>query len=214
MASLLERPRRGWRRARRQVLLRRRPLAAVTAGCAVLAGLHAAAPPPPSTVAVQTVTHDLPSGAVLRPGDLTSTAYPPQAVPSGAVRDPRRVVGATLATPMERGEAITEQRVVGQSLLSGYPGAAAVPLRITDGDVVGLLRVGDVVSFVVGDPDGRAAPEDLVDDVPVVAIPRPGRQGAAAGTPGRLVVVAVPRDRAAEIAARAASGVLIPVWKG
>ena len=63
-----------------------------------------------------------------------------------------------------------ESRVTGcarsrRGLLRGYPGLTAVPLRVTDADVVDLLRVGDRVSFVVADPDGRGAPAALVDDV-------------------------------------------------
>lgn len=203
-----------WRRLRRRVLLHRRLLAAVLAGTAVLAGLQAAVPPPPPTVVVWAAGRDLPSGTVLATGDLVSVAYPPDVVPHGAVRDPRAVLGATLAAPVQKGEPLTRIRTVGAGLLRGYPGATAVPLRITDADVVDLLRVGDRVSFVVADPDGRTPPEDLVDDVPVVAIPRPSRSGLTSGTPGRLVVVAVPRDRAAEVAARAAAEILIPVWSG
>lgn len=194
------------------MLLHRRLLAALLTGAAVLVGLQAAAPPPPPTVEVWTARHDLPSGTVLAAGDLVSTPYPPDVVPHGAVRDPRAVLGATLAAPVRQGEPLTRIRTVGDGLLRGYPGTTAVPLRITDADVVDLLRVGDEVSFVVADPDGRTPPADLVDDVPVVAIPRPSRSGLTAGTPGRLVVVAVQRDRAADVAARAATDVLIPVW--
>jgi Flp pilus assembly protein CpaB len=212
MAHLLG-PARTWRRARRRLLLHRRLLAALAAGTAVLAGLDAAAPPPRPSVSVWTAGRDLPSGTVLSAGDLVPASYPPSVVPKGAVRDLRAVLGATLAAPLGRGEPLTRLRTVGVGLLRGYPGTTAVPLRITDADVVDLLRVGDDVSFVVADPDGRTPPEDLVDDVPVLALPRPSRSGIATGTPGRLVVVAVPDGRAAEVAARASLGVLIPVWR-
>jgi hypothetical protein len=87
-----------------------------------------------------------------------------------------------------------------------------VPLRITDAAVVDLLRVGDRVSLVVADPDGRGSSRVLVDDVPLVAVPRP-REGPLAGsTPGRLVVAAVPTERAGEVAATAATSILIPMW--
>jgi Flp pilus assembly protein CpaB len=201
-----------WRRLRRRVLLHRRLLAALAVGAAVLVGLQAVAPAPPPTVPVWTAGRDLPSGTVLAAGDLVAAAYPPDVVPHGVVRDPREVLGATLAAPLRQGEPVTQVRTVGAGLLQGYPGTTAVPLRITDADVVDLLRVGDDVSFVVADPDGRTPPEDLVDDVPVVAVPRPSRSGLSTGTPGRLVVVAVPRAQAAEVAGRASAGVLIPVW--
>ena len=195
---------------RRRVLLHRRSLAAVSAGAAVLVGLQAVSPAPPARVLVWTAARTLPAGAVVQRADLARTEYTPDSVPDGAVRDPADVVGRTLASAMARGEPVTGLRTIGPGLLRGYPGATAVPLRITDADTVGLLRVGDRVSIVAADPDGREAPSDLVDDVPVVAVP--AVQGSSSGTPGRLVVVAVPSPQATDVAARAAAAILIPVW--
>ena len=78
-------------------------------------------------------------------------------MPTDAVTDLRQVLGRTLAAPMSRGEPLTRLRTLSRGLLRGYPGATAVPLRVTDADIVDLLRVGDRVSFVVADPDGRHA---------------------------------------------------------
>ena len=199
-------------RARRRVLLHRRLLAATAAGAAVLVGLQAAAPPPPATVTVWTAQHDLAGGNVLEVGDLVATAFDPDSVPAGAVRRPDSVVGRTLAAPMTRGEVMTRVSTITRGLLRGYPGTTAVPLRITDAATVDLLRVGDRISLVVADPDGRSAPRRLVDDVPVVAIPQAGESGLGTGTPGRLVVAAIPSTAASEVAAAAATSILIPVW--
>ena len=200
------------RRIRRRVLLHRRLLAALAAGTAVLVALQAAAPPPPETVTVWTARHDLTGGTRLATDDLVATQFPPEAVPSGAIRSPAAVVGRTLAAPLLRGEPVTSVRTVTRGLLRGYPGTTAVPLRITDAAVVGLLRVGDRIGLVVADPDGRGTPSLLVDDVPVVAIPAAEKSGLSAGTPGRLVVAAIPATEASEVAAAAATSVLIPVW--
>ena len=204
------------RRLRRRILLHRRPLAALCAAAAVLVGFEVASPPPPATVAVWTAAQALPGGAVLTGADLAPRDLPPDAVPDDAVTDPREVVGRVLAAPVARGETVTTLRVVRRGLLRGYPGSTAVPLRVTDGEVVSLLRVGDRVSFVVADADGRGEPELLVEDVPVVAVPRVaeglGGSGPGGGS-GRLVVVAVPDAAAADVAARAATSVLIPVWR-
>lgn len=199
------------RRARRRVLVHRRPLAALAAATAVLASLHAASPAPPPTRTVWTAAHPLGTGTVLTPDDLARSAWAPGTVPEGALGDPRAAVGRVLAAPMSRGEPFTTARTLGGGLLAGYPGTTAVPLRVTDAAVVDLLRVGDRVSFVVVDPDGRTPPQALVDDVAVVAIPRAGT-GLASGTPGRLVVAAVPSALATEVAGRAAAGILVPVW--
>lgn len=194
------------------MLLHRRPLAALTAAGAVLAALQATSPPPPETVAVWTARHDLPSGTVLGKDDLTSTRFSPDTVPADAVEDSDEVVGRTLAAPMSRGEVVTTLRTVAPGLLRGYRGSTAVPLRITDAAVVDLLRVGDRISLVVADPDGRSAPRVLLENVPVVAIPRSRAGALSSGTPGRLVVAAVPTDSASEVAATAATSILIPVW--
>ena len=205
-------PLRPLRRARRRVLLHRRPLAAVSAAGAALVALQVTSPPPPRTVGVWTASRDLTSGTVLGPADLTSTPFTPGSVPTHAVTDPRQVLGRTLAAPLSRGEPLTRLRTVSRGLLSGYPGTTAVPLRVTDADVVDLLRVGDRVSFVVADPDGRTPAGPLVDDVPVVAVPHSADNGLRSSTPGRLVVAAVPSSQASEVAARAATSILIPVW--
>lgn len=203
---------RPFRRLRRRVLLHRRPLAALTAAGAVLAVLQVSSPPDPATVEVWTVRRDLPGGTVLRRADLTSARFSPESVPADVVETPGAVVGRTLAAPMSRGEAITTLRTVARGLLRGYPGTTAVPLRITDAAVVDLLRVGDRVSLVVADPDGRAAPRVLLEDVAVVAIPD-SEGGLGNGTPGRLIVAAVPTPSASEVAATAATSILIPVWE-
>jgi Flp pilus assembly protein CpaB len=199
------------RRLRRRVLLHRRLLAALCAGAAVLVGLQAAAPPPPETVTVWTASRDLPGGRVLGPDDLAAARFAPETVPDGAVRRPAAVLGRTLAAPMTRGEPLTRVSTLARGLLRGYPGSTAVPVRITDAAVVGLLRVGDRISLVVADPDGRGAPSRLVDDVPVIAIPEV-HESLGSGTPGRLVVAAIPSGEASEVAAAAATSILIPVW--
>ena len=59
---------------------------------------------------------------------------------------------------------------------------------------------------------GAEPHELLVDDVPVIAIPRVHESGLGTGTPGRLVVAAIPSAQASEVAAAAATSILIPVW--
>src|SRR5690349_3270966 len=89
------------RRVRRALLRRRRPLAALLAGVAVLAGVRALAPPPEPTVAVVVAAHDLAAGAEVAAGDVATVELPPGTQPDGLVRDP---VGRRLTSAVRRGE--------------------------------------------------------------------------------------------------------------
>ncbi|HET7349744.1 MAG TPA: SAF domain-containing protein [Marmoricola sp.] len=204
------------RRVHRRVLLHRRPLAALSAGAAVLLGLQVVEPPAPETVGVWTASRDLDSGRVLSRGDLVRTEVSPDAAPPAAL-DRAEAVGRTLAAPMTAGEVVTRVRVLTRGVLTGYPGHAAVPLRVTDGAVVPMLRVGDRVTVVAVDPDARSEPVPLVDDAPIVALPRSDGGGISGGIdgsqPGRLVVVAVPNHRAVEVSANAAAMYLTVIWR-
>jgi Flp pilus assembly protein CpaB len=206
------RPLRVLRRLHRRTLVHRRPLAALCVAGAVLVGLQAASPPPPATTPVWVAARDLPSGTVLEAGDLSQVSFTPASVPEDVVPGPRSVVGRTLAAPLTRGEPMTSGHTLGAGLLTGYPGRTAVPLRIADAATVALLRVGDRITFVAADPDGRTAARTIAVDVPVVAIPAASDDAFASGTPGRLVVVAVPEEEAREVATYAATSILIPVW--
>ena len=92
---------------------------------------------------------------------------------------------------------MTDVRLVGPALTDGYPGLVAVPVRLPDAAMVGLLRVGDRIDLVSVDPGTRraAAPSVVAADVPVLAIPDAAPEVGATGLTGRLVVVgAAPAD--------------------
>jgi Flp pilus assembly protein CpaB len=176
------------RTLRRGVLARRRPLAALCAAVAVVAGVHAARPSQGPTVAIRVAAHDLASGTVLRRADLVVRHFPAGFAPAGS---DTAAVGRTLAAPVREGEPVTDVRLVAPALVAAYPGRVALPVRIADADVVGLLRVGDRVDLVAADPRSGTASYVAVD-VPVLALPIPVEHGfASAGGTGRLVVVAV-----------------------
>ena len=87
------------------------------------------------------------------------------------VGDPAAVLGRTLAAPVRRGAPLTDLSVVSRPLTSAYPGRVATPVRVADGGVVDLLRVGDLVDLVAADPQGRAAARTVASRVTVIAIP-------------------------------------------
>ena len=176
---------------RRAVLARRRLLAAVLTAVAVASGVQAASAPPPARVAVTVAARDLPAGVVLGEGDLRTVGFAPDSVPRGLATDPR---GRTLAAPLRGGEPITDLRLVGPALTDGYPGLAAVPVRLPDAAMADLLRVGDRIDLVSADPQGGGA-TGVASDVPVLAIPDAAPTAGGTGLTGRLVVVgAAPTD--------------------
>jgi len=171
---------------RRAVLRRRRLLAAALTAVGVAAGLQAVAAPPPPTVSVLVAAHDLPAGRVLGTGDLTPVTFAPGSEPDDRVDDAE---GRVLAAPLRRGEPVTDVRLVGPALTEGHPGVVALPVRLPDAAMVGLLEVGDRIDLVAADPQEGGA-EVVADDVPVLAIPAVGADDSGASAlPGRLVVV-------------------------
>lgn len=184
------------RPVRRAVLARRRVLAAALTAVAVAAGLHAVAAPPPADVSVLVAARDLPAGAVLAPEDLTSADFAPGTEPAGLAPD---AAGRTLAAPLRAGEPVTDVRLVGPALTDGYPGLSAVPVRLPDAAMAGLLRVGDRVDLVSADPQGGGAAV-VATDVPVLAIPAAAPDAGASGLTGRLVVVGAPPAQVPAIA--------------
>jgi hypothetical protein len=95
---------------------------------------------------------------------------------------------------LRAGEPVTDVRLVGPSLTEGYPGLAAVPVRLPDAAMADLLAVGDRVDLVSADPQGTGATV-VASGVPVLALPAGDGEVGAAGLTGRLVVVgAAPGD--------------------
>lgn len=155
-----------------------------------------------------TAARDLPSGAVLRAADLATVRLPPGSAPDQLARAPD-VVGRTLAAPLRRGEPVTDVRIVGKSLLEGYPGLVAVPVRIPDAGAAALLRVGDRVDLLATDPTGTQPAGVVAPGVQVVAIPAEDEGASGIGAvSGRLIVVAASPAVAAELAAQAVRGFL------
>jgi Flp pilus assembly protein CpaB len=196
----------------------RRLLTAAFAAAAVAFALSELRPVPPPGVRILTAARDLPSGATLRSPDLRPVTMPSGAVPDGAVRS--TPTGRVLAGPMRRGEPVTDARLIGRALLSGYgPDLVAVPVRMADAESVRLLRPGTRID-VLAAPEATETPEaseasggrarSVAAPVPVIAIVRDPlgdagglARGAEAGT-GALVVVAARRDQAATLVGSAA----------
>jgi Flp pilus assembly protein CpaB len=178
---------------RRLLSRHRRPLAALFAAAAAACGLATARPHTPGAP-VLVAAHDLASGAVLGPRDVTVRLLPAGAVPAGAVR---HATGRTLSGPMRRGEPLTDARLRSGGLFSAHdPAAVAVPVRLADAAVVRLLRPGDRVDVLAARADGPLPARTVAAAVPIIAVPRPGPDTDE----GALVVVETGRAQAAALA--------------
>lgn len=169
----------------------------------MVAGLQAVLGPPPASRKVAVAARDLPAGRTLTSSDLSMRSLADASLPAGLVADPE---GETLATPVRRGEPLTDVRLSDEALLESYPLLSAVPLRLPDRGAAALLAPGDRIDVWATDPQGTGA-RLLLDRAPVLAMPPDSDAQGQAGGPleGRLVVLGVPpglRQSVAEAAVR------------
>jgi pilus assembly protein CpaB len=151
---------------------------------------------------VVVASHDLLSGSRIGTGDVRVVRVAPDLVPAGATKTLTGVVDRVVAGPMRAGEPVTDQRVLGAPLIAGYPpDMVAAPVRIQDGDVVSLLRVGDRIDIYSSNGDPTVPAPRVATDVAVVSLPVSGDSA----TDGALVVVAVTQIDAARLAQASAT---------
>jgi len=176
-----------------RTILFRRAAAALLAVLAVVLAAATLLHGRDNTVPVLVAARDVPSGTTLTRDDVRIRSLPAVYAPAGTITDAGTAVGRVLAGAARSGETITDVRLVGPAntlLATGNPDAVAVPVRLTDAAVADLLRPGSRVD-VVGDPGV------LASDAIVVAV----RPSEGVSAKGRLVVVALPRQVAAKVAA-------------
>ncbi len=127
---------------------------ALTAGLAVTLSLLALAPPPAPTSLVIAAAGDLDAARHLLPGDVIAVAVPSGIVPAGALREASDAAGRVLATPVRRGELLTDRRLVGRTWLAGFGAdTVASPVRIADTGILRLLSPGDLVDVLASATD-------------------------------------------------------------
>lgn len=193
---------RGWPRA---LTLRR-----VVAGILVLlAAVFAVRPPPQArgepTAPMLVATRDLAPGSTLHSADVRLVRAPESLRPPTALTATEQVTGRVLAGAASRGEPVTRARLVGPEnshLATGDPDAVAVPVRLADPEVAALLTPGARVDVVTSAPEGGSGAVLLAADATVVTVRANERPDAVqpGAQPGRLVVIAVPRESATRLA--------------
>lgn len=187
----------GWRR----VALARRVAAGLLAALALALALVPAGRD--DAVAVVVATADLAAGATVRAADVDVHRWPTDLAPAGAVGDVVSAEGRVVVGAVRAGEALTDVRLAGAAAALGdRPDSAAVPVRLADPGVAGLLAPGARVDVVtVGATDRE--PVVLAADAAVLAV-LPAEVGAGAAR-GRLVLVGMRRGLATRVAAAALS---------
>ncbi len=188
---------RGWPR---RLALRRATAAVLVLLAAVLAfrGPSSGAAP---TVPMLVAARDLAPGVTLGPGDVRVAASPSSLRPAAALTTVAEASGRVLAGATTEGEPLTGARLVGPEnsrLATGDPTAVAVPVRLADPAVAGLLAPGARVDVVTVAPAGEAVV--LARDATVLTVRPPEARDRSAG---RLVVIALPEAAATAVAATA-----------
>jgi pilus assembly protein CpaB len=168
-----------------------------------------AAPARPPDVEVVVAAADLGAGAVLGASDLALLSLPAGAVPDGVAAAVDQVTGQVLAGPLRRGEPVTDVRLVGPGLWSQVPaGQVAAPVRLADLAVATLLRPGDRVDVLATTADAGRAEVVAAGALVVSAPPVDATDPPAADGDAGLLVLAVPAETAARLAAAATNSTL------
>ena len=180
----------------------------VAAGLVLMAGaLALRGDPGRHSVDVVVASQDLPPGHVLTIEDVRTAPIPSAVVASGASSEVGAVTGRSLAGAVRAGEQLTDVRVVGASLAAAATGrrdAVAVPVRLTDPEVAGLLRPGDTVDVLaLGKQAGQV--DVVAQDATVLTV---ATGDAPRGSAGRLVVLGVVADAAPAVAAASLESVV------
>lgn len=186
------------------MLVVRRVVAALLVLAAVVLALRPQ-PGDPDTVPVLVAARDLPPGTTLHDADVAVSRLPPSSRPRAALTAPAQATGRVLAGATTAGEPLTGARLLGREntrLTTGDPSAAAVPFRLADPAVAGLLTPGLRVDVVTVSESPSESPSAVVlaANATVLTV-RPVDADSGAAAEGHLVVLALPRTEATRVAA-------------
>ncbi|MBA2324374.1 MAG: Flp pilus assembly protein CpaB [Pseudonocardiales bacterium] len=175
-------------------------LSAGLAAAAVAVALPILAPSPAPTVRIIAASHDLVAGTPLTASDLAVVTWPRSVAPVSALASLADAVGRVLAGPVRTGEALTDVRLVGSSLLTRGGRLVAAPVRLADPATAGLLHAGDRVDVLaVRTNEPQAVAATVASGLSVLAVPT----SEESDPDGALVVLAATPETAARLAAAA-----------
>lgn len=173
-------------------------------GLVVLAAIAAVRSDPQGEhTEIVVAARDLSPGVSLTAEDLELETQSSESVPDGAQRELQPLIGATLAGPARRGEALTDVRVLGPRLAAATrgPDSRIVPLHLADTALVDLVRPGDMVDVLTAGEGTDSEPRVVATGAVVILVSEeqnaPGRAG------DRVVLVALPARTAHAVAGAA-----------
>ena len=201
---------------------RNRRLAVALLLCAAASmTVHQLTPAPADTATALSAARDLPAGTAVTASDLVQVRVPPGLLSEGVLSEQAEAAGKQLATPLRKGQLVTDVQLLGPGLLTGTPpGSAAVPLRMADASSIQLVSPGQLVNVVLTSGNGfdqQGPSEVLAAGVPVLWTAAKGGQGGqwlgTAETDG-LIVVAATAEQSARLAGASTQGKLFFVLVG
>ncbi len=171
------------REVSRAISRHRALLAGGLAAAAVATALPSLVPTSPPGRRVLTFTRDLAAGTALRATDLELVTLPSALVPAGLLGTADAAVGRLLAGPVRRGEALTDVRLLGASLLAagGGRGLVATPVRLADSAAGLLVHAGDHVDVLAAATTDLATAGTLAAAGPTGPGGNPAGPGSAGG---------------------------------
>jgi Flp pilus assembly protein CpaB len=168
----------------------------------ILAGVAAIrSDPQGERMTIVVAARDLTPGSTLTGDDIKLESRLATTLPDGPQTDAGSVVGATLASPVRRGEVLTDVRLLGSRLAGAAagPDARIVPLHLADNAVVDLVRTGDIVDILAAADSGADAVPRVVATNAVVVLVSAKAKGTTAAN-DRVVLVALPAAAANTVA--------------
>ncbi|MDP5227066.1 MULTISPECIES: Flp pilus assembly protein CpaB [Arthrobacter] len=199
-------------RTGRWILRHRRFLAALFLSLSVSIAVYQLTPAPADDQSLVTAAVELPAGATLSRADLQTAAVPGRSVPAGSFRDPGTLVGRQLATPLRKGQFLSDSSLLGPGLLGGTdPGTTAVPVRLADPQTLKILTPGQLVDVVVNperEPGQARSPSVIATRVAILWVAREGKDSVwpGAGNPDGLLVLAASEKQSRAIAEATGQG--------
>ena len=169
---------------------------------------------------VPVFSRDLPAGAELGLADVDLARLPASSIPDSALAaKPEDLSGRVITAAANKGEVITDARLLGEDLVSslvGGTGAEAgrmIPVKLAEPDIIPHLHHGDTVDVVTAVEAGAAAA------TPTARVIASGGRVVSTSSPegeasSSTVLLALPQDHANDVAAASLSQPLTVVIVG